>query len=100
MDTVVQIAIFLRIFATVIVSASRNDGDFIMGLLNILLFYAFSDGDNVSDLHHREILKEMPGDICSVLSKFTFQSKMTIYAVFPNCHCTHAPIFDPGDSTT
>ena len=31
----------------------RNNGDFIMGLLNIFLFYAFSsDGNNVSDLHH------------------------------------------------
>lgn len=100
MDTVVQIAVFLGIFVTVIVGASRNDGDFIMGLLNILLFYAFSsDGDNVLDLRHREILEEMPGEIRSVLSKFDFQSKTTIYAVCPNCHCTYAPIFDPGDST-
>ena len=101
MDTVVQIAIFLGIFATVIVGASRNSGDLIMGLLNILLFYAFSsDGDNVLDLCHWEILEEMPGDIHLVLSKFDFQSKTTIYAICPNFHCTYAPIFNPGDSIT
>ena len=100
MDTVVQIAVFLGIFTTVIVGASRNDGDFIMGLLNILLFYAFSsDGDSILELHHQEVLREMPGNINSVLSKFDFQSKITIYAVCPKCHCTYAPLYNPGDST-
>ena len=41
----------------------------------------------------------MPRDIHLVLSKFNFQPKMTIYAIFPNCHCTYAPIFNSGDST-
>ena len=100
MDTIVQIAVFLGIFTTVIVSASRNNGDFIMGLLNILLFYAFSsDGDSILELHHQEVLGEMPGNINSVLSKFDFQFKTTIYAICPKCHCTYAPLYNPGDST-
>ena len=100
MDTIVQIAVFLGIFTTVIVGASRSDGDFIMGLLTILLFYAFSfDGDSVLELCHQEVLREMPGNINLVLSKFDFQSKATIYAVFPKCHCTYTPLYNHGDST-
>ena len=100
MDTVVQIAVFLGIFTTVIISGSRNDGDFIMGLLNILLFYTFSsDGDGILELCHQEVLREMWGNINSVLSKFDFQSKTTIYAVCPKCHCTYAPLYNHGDST-
>ena len=37
---IIQIAIFLGVFIAGVISASWNGGDFIMGILNILLFFA------------------------------------------------------------
>lgn len=85
MDTVVQITVFLGIFTTTIASASRTDGDFIIGLINILVFYAFLSPENPIDgfvnLRHWKILTEMSENMHNVLSKFNLESKTTVYAV-------------------
>lgn len=103
MDPVVQTALFIGIFVTAIAGASRVDGDITMGLLNILLFYAFSSPDDPNngfmDLRHQNVLGEMPGNMRDVLNNFDLQSKTTIYATCPECHCTYAPQFGPGDLT-
>lgn len=81
-----------------VIGASRNDGDFIMGLLNILLYFAFSSNDGKMDRDHKDIITELPSNIRAALSKFDLNAKTTVYAACPKCHYTYAPTFAQGDS--
>ena len=48
-----------------------------------------------------EVLKQMPQEICNLLSKFDLESHIVIYAVCPACNCTFEPQFPNGpDSPT
>ena len=43
--------------------------------------------------HGEEVLKQMPQEIRSLLSKFDLESHTITYAVCPTCDCTHKPLF-------
>ncbi|KIM72550.1 hypothetical protein PILCRDRAFT_31963, partial [Piloderma croceum F 1598] len=90
-DTIAQVAIFLGVFCSVIIDVSRNDGDFIMGLINIILFLAFTGPGGEVTPTHEDIIAQMPQNIQQVLSKFDLDSRTTTYAVCPACHCTYKP---------
>ena len=89
-------AIFLGVFCSVIVDVSRNDGDFIMGLINIILFLAFSGPGGEVTPKHEDIIAQMPQNIQQALSKFDLDSRTTTYAVCPACHCTYKPRYNKG----
>lgn len=74
---------------------SRNDGDFMMGILNILLFHAFQplNGGRMDPVHE-DIIAEIPEKVRMALSQFDLEAKTTIYAVCPECHFTYPPIGD------
>lgn len=95
----VQVATFIVVFISVIVGAGRNDSDFVMGLLNILVFSAF-DPSGLGNLapHQQDIISDLPNNIRGALSKFELEAKTTTYAVCPACHCTYKPHFIEGDS--
>lgn len=96
MDRITQVSIFLGIVCTVIMGISRRDGDFVLKLLNMLLYLAFMTGGPMHP-HGEEVLKQMPQEIRSLLSKFDLESRTIIYAVCPACDCTYEPEF-PNDS--
>ena len=95
-DTIVQVAIFLGVFCSVVIDVSRNDGDFIMGLINIILYLAFADPTSAMAPKHEDIIAQMPQSIREALSKFNLDSRTTTYAVCPACHCTYKPQFTKG----
>jgi len=79
---------------------SRRDGDFLVKLLNMLLYLALTTGGPMHP-HGKEVLKQMPQEIRSLLSKFDVESRTIIYAVCPACHFTYEPQFPNGpDSPT
>ena len=71
------------------------DGDFLLKLLNMLLYLAFTKGGPLQP-HGKEVLKQMPQEIHNLLSKFDLESHTIIYVVFPACHCTYTPQFPNG----
>jgi hypothetical protein len=74
---------------------SRRDGDFVLKLLNMLLYLAFTIGGPIHP-HGEEVLKQMPQEIRSLLSKFDIESRTITYAVCPTCDCTYEPLFPNG----
>ena len=87
---IIQIAIFLGVFIIGVISASWNDGDFIMGILNILLFQAVQPlNGGLLDSCHEDLILQMPSNIHAALSKLDLNNKTVIYAVCLRCHCTY-----------
>jgi hypothetical protein len=87
---------FLGVFCSVVIDVSRNDGDFIMGLINIILFLAFVNPAGEMTPNHEDIMAQIPQSIREALSKFDLDSRTTTYAVCPACHCTYKPRFSKG----
>ena len=75
---------------------SHNDDDFIMGLINIILFLAFSGPGGEITLKHEDIITQMLQNIQQALSKFDLNNHTTTYAVCPACHCTYKPWYKKG----
>jgi Transposase family tnp2 len=84
------------VFCSVVIDVSRNDGDFILGLINIILYLAFADPAGVLAPKHEDVIAQMPQSIQEALSKFNLDSRTTTYAVCPACHCTYKPRFSKG----
>lgn len=97
-NVVIQIVIFLGIFLTGVIGASRNDGDFVMGVLNILIFQVLQPLDGgLFDIRHEDTISQLPNNIRAALGKFDIDTKTVVYAVCPKCHCTFSPQMSPGD---
>ena len=79
-------------------SSSRRDGDFIIGLLNIILFLAFQRTSGPMEPRHANVLAQMPQSIRAAISKFDLESQTVVYAVCPKCHCTYKPRYDSGST--
>lgn len=95
-NTIAQVAIFLGVFCSVVMDLSHNDGDFIMGLINIILFLAFSGPGGEITPKHEDIITQMLQNIQQALSKFDLNNHTTTYAVCPACHCTYKPWYKKG----
>ena len=99
-DHITQVSIFLGIVCTVIMGVSHWDGDFVLKLLNMIWYLTFTTGGPMHP-HGKEVLKQMPQEICNLLSKFDLESHTVIYAVCPTYDCTFKPQFPDGpDSPT
>lgn len=95
LDRITQVSIFLGMVCTAIMGVSRRDGDFLLKLLNMILFLAFTTGRPIH-AHGEEVMKQMPQEIRNLLSKFDLESRTVIYAVCPTCDCTYEPQFPNG----
>ena len=93
---IAQVAIFLGVSCSIVMDVSCNDGDFIMGLINIILFLAFSGPGSEATPKHEDIIAKMPQNIQQALSKFDLDSCITTYVVCPACHCTYKPQYNKG----
>jgi hypothetical protein len=70
---------------------SRRAGDFIMGLLWVIVdLLSWDSGGNIGAIQKRT-LEQLPRSINDALSRFNLEGRTTIYAVCPACHCTYAP---------
>ena len=75
-NTIIQIVIFLGVFITGVIGVSRNDGDFFMGVLNILVFRALQPfSGQPLDSRHEHTITQLPGSIWAALSKFDIDTK-------------------------
>ena len=74
---------------------SPRDTDFVLKLLNMILYLAFITSGPMHP-HGEEVLKQVPQEICSLLSKFDLKSCTVIYAICPTCDCTFEPQFPNG----
>ena len=52
-----------------------------------------SVSDEEAHQRHEDIISEMPQNVSAALSKFDLDSRTTIYAVCPACHCIYKPAF-------
>lgn len=95
-DPIAQVAIFLGVFCSVVIGVSRRDRDFIMGLLNFIIYLAFAQPTGSMAPNHEDVIAQMPEHIQQALSKFDLDSRTTTYAVCPACHCTYKPLFKRG----
>ena len=79
-------------------SISRRDGDFVIGLLNILLFLAFRTSNQSMNSRQEDILAQMPQTIHEALSRCNLDSSTMTFAVCPACHCTYEPLYKEGST--
>jgi len=79
-------------------SVSRRDGDFIIGLINIILYLAFQRTTGPMEPRHADVVSQMPQSIRDAVSRFNLESRTVIYAVCPKCHCTYKPRYDSGST--
>ena len=61
-------------FCSVVIDVSRNDGDFIVGIINIILFLAFVNPAGEMTPNHEDIIAQIPQSIREALSKFDLDS--------------------------
>lgn len=98
-DVLAQVTMFLAVVCTVLMGISRRDGDFLLGLLQIVLTLAFQPLDGrMMRPQHQDILTQIPDSIRTALSKFDLDAKTTTYAACPACHCTYEPQFRNGST--
>jgi hypothetical protein len=77
---VVQVSTFLIVFCCVVAGVSRRIGDFILGVISIILRLTLPTNDTA-----------VPTSVRTVLSRFNLDGQTTLYAVCPACHCTYKP---------
>lgn len=99
LSEVAQVFILLVIIVRVLVDASLNHCNVIIGILNILVFAAFRVNTENLERSQVDVLSELPQSIREALSRFNLDSKTTVYAVCPKCHCTFSPTFRHGSAT-
>ena len=89
---------FLAITCSVIMGISRCFGDLLLGLLSVLLKLAFCDAQRALNVKQSSTLMQIPLTIETVISKFSLDGEITIYAVCPTCHYTYKPTITVGSS--
>ena len=83
-NIIIQIVIYLGFFITSIISVSQNEGDFIMGVLSILVFQAPQPFiGQLVDSHHELTITQLLSSRHTAL--FDIDMKMVVYAVCPKC---------------
>jgi hypothetical protein len=83
-----QVSIFLGVVCSVLAEISRRFGDFLMGLVSILIKLALQFQDGQPSLMHENICSNIPTMITSALAHFKLDGRVMIYTVCPACNCT------------
>ena len=86
----------LAMVCQVVMGISRRGGDFVVGMLTIILsFLADRLGYTGANLP-RQTLNELPSTIETIASWFQLDGKVIIRAVCPRCHASYPPVDDPS----
>ncbi|PIL30343.1 hypothetical protein GSI_07528 [Ganoderma sinense ZZ0214-1] len=84
----------LAMVCQVIMGISRRGGDFVMGMLTIILSFISNHlGDTGTNLP-RQTLNQLPTTIETIASWFRLDGKLTVRAVCPRCHANYPPLDD------
>jgi hypothetical protein len=75
---------------------SRRAGNFVLGVIRILLHTAWRQSDGSLSMSHETSMGQIPTTIETALSRFGLDDDTTIYAVCPSCHYTYKPVFSRG----
>lgn len=84
----VQIIALLLVVARLVLSLSRRDVDFLLGVISIFMSHVVQLDGNSHLAHSR---RRLPRTFQTMLSKFGLDGKCLIYCVCPECHCTYLP---------
>ena len=80
----------------VVMGVSRRDGDFLIGMLTILLSVVCNHIDPAAAAFLQCILKDLPSTSETITSKFCMDGKVIVRAVCVECHAN----YDPEDAPT
>ena len=90
-DEVAQLSLFLGAVSVVIFGIGRRHGEFLMGVLSLILSLAMDAQDPHSESRRQNTLAQIPRSMESALSRFKLDGQTTTYAVCPACNCTYKP---------
>ena len=97
-DDIAQVSIFLVVVNVVLLGASRRIGDFLLGLVSLIVNLVFkSVGSQAEVLRHRTSA-QIPKSMKTALSYFNFQPNTTVYAVCTACNCTYKPVEETAEA--
>ena len=89
-NEIVQVSMFLVVFCCVVARVSQCIGDFLLGLIAIILNLTSHTNDTVETA--------VPTSVQTVLDSFNLEGQTTRYAVCTACHCTYKPQQNDGAS--
>ena len=91
-DEVAQVSVFLGVVGVVLFGLSRRTGEFILGIVLIVLSLAFKlFGESVESLRDH-VLAQIPTNMNTALRRFNLVTRTTTYAVCPRCSSIFKPL--------
>lgn len=90
-----QVCFLLVIICQIVMGISRRDGDFLMGMLSIILSLICKELNDTNVSSPGQTLKQMPLTYETVASKFGMDGKVIIRAVCTKCHANYDPVTGP-----
>ena len=88
-----QVSFLLVFICQVVMGTSRRDGDFLAGMITILLSLVCDRVDPASAPSLKHTLKVLPATMEAIASKFAMDAKVIVRAVCVQCHAN----YDPSD---
>jgi len=88
-DKISKVSLFLAAVSVVIFGISRRHGQFLMGVLSLILSLGMDTDDHDSESHCQNTLAQIPWSMDTMLLCFKLDTKTTSYAVCPACNCTY-----------
>ncbi|KAG2751892.1 hypothetical protein P692DRAFT_20707055, partial [Suillus brevipes Sb2] len=90
-DEIAQISLFLGAVSVVIFGIGRRHGEFLMGVLSLILSLAMDAQNPHSESRRQNTLSQIPQTMDAALARFKLDGQTTTYAVCPACNCTFRP---------
>lgn len=72
--------------------------DFLLGLISIMLFLTFWRSDGSLSSSPQNVLRQIPMNFDTALSRFHLTEKTVVYVVCSSCHCTYSPHYTDGST--
>ncbi|KAM5532486.1 hypothetical protein V8D89_013839, partial [Ganoderma adspersum] len=86
----------LAMVCQVVMGVSRRGGDFIMGMLTIIISFIVDHLSHTAANLPRQTLDELPMTVETITSWFRLDGEVTIRAVCPCCHANYPPADGPS----
>lgn len=90
-DEIAQMSLFLAAVSVVIFGIGCRHGEFLMGVLSLILSLAMEANNTDSQSRRQTTLAQIPWSMDTALSRFKLDAQTTSYAVCPACNCTYKP---------
>ena len=90
-----QVCYLLVFVSLVVMGVSRRDGDFLVGMLTVLLSLVCDRVDTAASHFLQYTLNRLPSTSDTITSKFCMDGKLIVRAVCPKCHANYNPSAAP-----